>query len=134
MKKSLKTYALSLIFTLLSLGAWAQTSGNNAIPCDVRVPNAFTPNSDNINDRFVIDVGENCQIKKFSLQIFDRWGRTVYSTQTTDPNQAWDGSYQGNDLQNGVYMYNLYVKMSSANRPEDGDQIKKTQGTVVLIR
>jgi len=134
MKNSLKTYLFALVFGLLSIGSWAQSSGSSGIPCSLRVPDAFTPNNDNINDRFVINVAENCEIIKFSLQIFDRWGRTVYSSSSTDPNQAWDGTLDGSELRDGVYMYNLYVKMGSPGNPSAGENIEKMQGTVVLIR
>jgi gliding motility-associated-like protein len=54
------------------------------------VPNAFTPNSDGLNDGFkAVGVG----IAQFKLQVFDRWGALVF--ETDDINNAWDGSING---------------------------------------
>ncbi|MDE5420929.1 cadherin domain-containing protein [Ancylomarina sp. DW003] len=59
----------------------------NVLPIDVFIPNAITPNSDNLNDRFKI-VG----LEKFpdnSLQIFNRWGNIVYKKRSYD--NSWEG-------------------------------------------
>jgi len=68
-------------------------------------PNAFTPNGDGLNDRFVFKgIGDN---EHALLQIYDRWGRMVF--QTNDPEKGWDG-YIGN--QPGIpdsYVWILYL-------------------------
>lgn len=54
------------------------------------IPNAFSPNSDGINDGFkALGVG----IEQFKLQIFDRWGALIF--ESNDINRAWDGSVNG---------------------------------------
>lgn len=58
----------------------------------IYVPNAFTPNSDGINDGFkAVGIG----VAEFKLQIFDRWGELIF--ETSDINKAWDGSVRGKD-------------------------------------
>ncbi|MGZ4086575.1 MAG: PKD domain-containing protein, partial [Bacteroidia bacterium] len=54
------------------------------------VPNAFTPNGDGLNDVFY---AKGFGITKFEMQIFDRWGEVVFSSE--DINSAWDGKFQG---------------------------------------
>lgn len=54
------------------------------------IPNAFTPNSDGLNDGFkAMGIG----ISEFKLQVFDRWGELIF--ESTDINKAWDGSVRG---------------------------------------
>lgn len=56
----------------------------------IYIPNAFTPNSDGLNDGFK---AEGVGIDQFSLQVFDRWGKLIF--ESDDINKAWDGSVNG---------------------------------------
>jgi gliding motility-associated-like protein len=60
------------------------------------VPNVFTPNQDGRNDRFEIIYNEPLQLK-----IFNRWGKTLYTSENYQNN--WDGD----NLPAGVYYYEL---------------------------
>lgn len=133
MKKLLFIIAL---FFGISGGLFAQAPQSPNAPqiCPVYVPNAFTPNGDNINDRFVLQVGEDCEVLKFNLQIFDRWGRLVFETNSIDENEAWDGQLENNRLDGGVYLYKLNVDMINYNN-RNGRSVKvDKQGSVILIR
>ena len=66
------------------------------------IPNTFTPNGDGLNDTFGI-AGE--AIKEFKLQIFNRWGQLVF--ESGNPNDRWDGTYQGDKVSEGVYVYKI---------------------------
>ncbi len=68
-----------------------------------RLPNVFTPNEDNYNDRFKAFAFTS--VETINLTVFNRWGRIVY--QTTDPWFRWDGKNQENnkDCSEGVYFY-----------------------------
>lgn len=68
-------------------------------------PNIFTPNDDNMNDFFSIDVDLNPCFDTFRVTIYDRWGKLVY--ETDDPLFLWDGYNQsnGNKLPEGNYFY-----------------------------
>ncbi len=74
-------------------------------PCSstgIYLPNAFTPNGDGKND--VLYVRGN-DLKKFKLEIYDRWGQLVF--ETTDKNKGWDGNYSGSALNGAVFGYYL---------------------------
>jgi gliding motility-associated-like protein len=74
-------------------------------PCSstgIYLPNAFTPNADGKND--VLYVRGN-DLKKFKLEVYDRWGQLVF--ETTDKNKGWDGSYSGSSLNGAVFGYYL---------------------------
>jgi gliding motility-associated-like protein len=61
------------------------------------MPNVITPNQDNKNTYFVVDK----TLKHSALEIFNRWGKTVF--QTTDYKNDWDGG----DLAPGIYYYTI---------------------------
>lgn len=69
---------------------------------EYELPNAFTPNGDGQNDRFVPRA--NCFINSVNFQVFNRWGNLVF--ETTDPTLNWDGTdLNGNALPDGTYFY-----------------------------
>lgn len=91
--------------------------------CFVYAPNAFTPNSDNNNDRF--EIKSNC-ILKGTIRIFNRWGGVVYYSENLK--NGWNGKV-GNEIQpSGLYVYQL--RYEYVNRP--GAFTKK--GSFSLIR
>lgn len=65
-------------------------------------PNAFTPNGDGINDTWR-PINNVVDIDRYELEIYDRWGRVVFSS--TDPFQEWDGTAGGSLVPLGVYAY-----------------------------
>lgn len=69
--------------------------------CQINVPNAFTPNGDNINDDFYVIPGE--VTSQFSMMIFNRWG--LIMIETDDVNYHWDGNYKGKKVPQGVYYW-----------------------------
>jgi gliding motility-associated-like protein len=70
----------------------------------LRLPTAFTPNDDNLNDRFFIS--NNYLIEKLSyFDIMDRNGSLII--RFTDPKDAWDGSWNGTALIPGTYYYRI---------------------------
>lgn len=71
--------------------------------CTVYLPNAFTPDNNGMNE--VFQPAYDCPLDNFELLIFNRWGEIVYSS--TDPDAAWDGTYRGKLVQDGVYVYRM---------------------------
>jgi gliding motility-associated-like protein len=64
----------------------------------IYAPNSFTPDADGTNDLW-FPVIQN--VKSYRYDIYNRWGERIF-TSTDDP---WDGSYQGNPCQMGIYTY-----------------------------
>ena len=68
------------------------------------VPNTFTPNGDEHNEVFlpvsffVSEIG-------YSFVVYNRSGMEMFST--NDPTKGWDGTYIGNLVQNGNYVYHV---------------------------
>lgn len=66
------------------------------------VPNAFSPNSDGVNEVFHLQYRG---ISDFNLSIFNRWGEILWHTDK--PDESWDGKYQGELVEQGVYFYSI---------------------------
>jgi len=62
------------------------------------IPNAFTPNSDGLNDTFR-PVTDYDRFSKFSMVIYNSWGQKQF--ETTNPAEGWDGK----DAAAGVYVW-----------------------------
>jgi len=85
---------------------------------EVFIPNAFTPNGDLRNDNFAPEYAAG-NIGEMRIQIFDRWGGSVFSGEGVE---GWDGRIDGDDGPEGVYLYLIVI---------DG---KQYTGSVSLIR
>jgi gliding motility-associated-like protein len=72
------------------------------------IPDAFTPNNDNINERFEV---KGLFIGSFQMSIFNRWGEVVF--QTNDINNSWDGMINGEVAPTGSYVYKAEVTDTS---------------------
>ena len=95
-----------------------------ACPCELWLPNVFTPNGDGINDAF--SPVAYSVLTSFSMHIFDRWGSLIHMTDTLTP---WDGRQNGKSASAGVYY--CVIKYSCANEPS---KIKTKHGSVTLVR
>jgi gliding motility-associated-like protein len=86
------------------------------------VPNAFTPGRFGTNG--VIKV-KGFGIAKMEWTIYNRWGRVVFVS--TDPDQGWDGTYNGTLQPMDVYAYTLKAIFTN------GERTTKT-GDITLLR
>lgn len=96
---------------------------------DVKVPTAFTPNQDGLNDIFYI-IGGKDVLKIKSLRIYNRWGQKVFEKShfpINDPAFGWDGKVQGKKGSTAVFVYYLEVDFLDGQR-------KTYKGTLTLIR
>ena len=115
--RTIKTILLSYM-TLIALSAQAQeVADNDSVASDSTVvltsslviPNAFSPNHDEINEVFKVKSHQN--IVEFHAYIFNRWGQKLY--EWTDLEGGWDGTYQGKDVKQGTYF--VLVKAKGAD-------------------
>jgi gliding motility-associated-like protein len=70
----------------------------------IHVSNTFTPNGDEHNEIFR-PVTYFVSEQGYSFSIYNRQGEKIFFTD--DPQKGWDGSYNGNQVQNGNYVYHL---------------------------
>ncbi len=94
----------------------------------VSVPTGFTPNGDGNNDVLIIFGKENIIVNSF--EVFSRWGEKMFTRtnfSTNDPSSGWDGTWKGETVVPGVYVWVAEVQY------EDG-RLEQLQGTTQLIR
>ena len=85
------------------------------------MPNAFTPNGDGLNDRFLPVFSHPDEIEDFEMMVYDRWGSMVFLTK--DIHAGWDGG----NLPRGMYVW--VVRYKSAREEE-----RTVKGSVMLGR
>ena len=76
---------------------------------DCFVPDVITPNSDGLNDALIIPCADT---NPTAIKIFNRWGDLVY--ESTNYNNDWAGTHNGNNLPPGPYYYILEVNAGGA--------------------
>jgi gliding motility-associated-like protein len=86
------------------------------------LPLAFSPNGDGKND--VWKIRGRC-IKSFELRIFDRWGEKVF--ETVNPNEGWDGTFNGKALGSDVYVFFVTITMRNG-------EVKNLKGDITILR
>lgn len=86
------------------------------------VPSAFSPNGDGKNDCFRLKYWGT--FRSLELEIFDRHGQRVFST--TNPEECWNGTYQGHAEPAGTYIYQIKATTQCG--------IAYRKGSVVLVR
>ena len=91
--------------------------------CNVYIPNAFSPNGDNLNDVFKIVTV--CDFSNFELYIFNRKGSQIFESKSL--NISWDGNFKGDKVQLGSYPY--LIKYTHAR---DGKK-QQVVGTVTVL-
>lgn len=72
----------------------------------IYIPNAFTPNNmgPNVNNTFKPITGNYL---KAQFGIYNRWGEKLF--ETSDLTYGWDGKSNGQDCQEGTYLYDLII-------------------------
>jgi gliding motility-associated-like protein len=86
------------------------------------VPNAFTPNSNDVNSRVLV---RGFGIAKMHFVIWNRWGQKVFETENR--NEGWDGRVKGVVQPMDVYAYTLEVEFFDGTRTT-------RKGDITLIR
>ncbi len=71
------------------------------------VPNAFSPNGRDDPENETLKVYGFC-LETLTFQVFNRWGQKVW--ETADQNVGWDGTFNGQELNTGVFVYRLEGK------------------------
>ena len=95
--------------------------------CDtknLKIPTAFTPNEDGINDFYFIEDADGI-VTTFKLEIFNRLGQKVFSTANIF--NSWDGTFRGKKL--APQVFDFYLELSCF-----GEKTLFHKGNITLIR
>lgn len=90
---------------------------------ELKIPNAFSPDGDGINDVWKVAYRS---LLDFECSIFDRHGHEIY--RFSDPSSGWDGKKNGKTVGPGVYFYT--VKATGA----DGRRYNKSGDINIINR
>ncbi len=93
-----------------------------ASPPVYKIPNAFSPNSDQINDNFQVYLEGNIEV--ISMEIYNRWGQVMFKG---NDNTGWDGRFNGTQCPPEVYAYRVTIRLGN------GDTILE-KGDLTLLR
>ena len=88
----------------------------------ILVPNAIVPTGKN---SIFIPKFAYYDITAYDMQIYNRWGGLIF--QTNDYTQGWNGTYNGETVEQGVYAYTITVTDSQNHTVQKA-------GTVMVIR
>ncbi|GGD08480.1 PKD domain-containing protein [Hyunsoonleella pacifica] len=88
------------------------------------MPNAFTPNNDDLNDYFL---PAQIALSSLKLEIYNTWGSMVYSEEDDENIEGWDGKIKGDPAENGNYYYTFSGETFYGKKIE-------SKGVVVLIK
>ncbi|MDE6291815.1 MAG: gliding motility-associated C-terminal domain-containing protein [Muribaculaceae bacterium] len=89
---------------------------------DLKIPNAFSPNGDGVNDEWKVAYRS---LLNFQCSIFDRQGHQV--CHLTSPDQGWDGKVRGKIVDSGVFFYVIEATGT------DGKKYKKS-GDINIVK
>lgn len=79
--------------------------------CSYYVPDAFTPNGDNVNDVVFI---EGFCIEEIDWKIYDRWGELMF--ESFDKDLGWDGTHKGEPCEMGTYGSYATIRFYTKNK------------------
>ncbi|MEM7368558.1 MAG: gliding motility-associated C-terminal domain-containing protein [Bacteroidota bacterium] len=122
-------YSITAVDTLGNVSELALPSCVDYCPFLV-MSNIFSPNQDGIND--ILKPERYRDVILNSIQIYDRWGRIMFSKDGGDIANLWDGNdYKSNKpAPEGVYYYYLrYTELGLG-----GDSRREERGWVTLLR
>ena len=90
----------------------------NLLPCDLFLPNTFTPNNDQVNDSWIIDGIFQEEYQDNTVRIHDRWGQLVWEANGYDNvSTVWTGqNSDGTDLPDGTYFFELTLNVGDPVR------------------
>ncbi len=97
---------------------------------EVYAPNAFSPNSDGVNDYFTLYSDNTSGEVIETLQIYNRWGNRLFQASDIAMNEersGWDGSYQDRPVNADNYTYYAIIRYGNGAR-------KILKGSVLLVR
>jgi gliding motility-associated-like protein len=98
--------------------------------CNVWIPSAFSPNQPNSSNPNQLNNTFNpyidCPLKSYSFKIYNRWGELIFESDDYK-NKIWDGTYNGQSVPLGAYVWQLSYQLENA-------VITYDKGTVTVVK
>ncbi|MFM2337312.1 MAG: hypothetical protein RL115_505 [Bacteroidota bacterium] len=116
-------------YTLTVTDANGCVATDNAVvtvlPYCLKVMDAFTPNGDGQNDRWIVTNNGGQCVQQVYVTVHNRYGSIVYKNDNYQNN--WDGTYNGKPIADGTYYY--VVKYTLVN-----GGVASVKGDVTILR
>ncbi len=96
--------------------------------CGVGMPSAFSPNADGRNDQLLPVITPGCHMEEYSLSVYNRYGQRIFYS--SNPATGWDGSFNGQRVDVGTYMY--YLEYSFKNGVNSKEK-QHRKGDITLL-
>ncbi|MBK8956528.1 MAG: gliding motility-associated C-terminal domain-containing protein [Saprospiraceae bacterium] len=96
---------------------------------EVYVPNVFSPNGDQINDRVTVFANQDVELIDL-FAIYNRWGEQVFESRSFPPNNnsiGWDGQLKGQPANPAVFVYRVEWRDKFGGRHQ-------ASGDITLLR
>lgn len=93
------------------------------VPYCIKPMEAFTPNGDGVNDRWLVTTG-NC-LKSAKAQVFNRYGAKVF--ESNDYKNDWQGEFEGKPLPDGTYYFVISYQLLTG-------KMEYLKGSVTILR
>ncbi len=81
------------------------------------IPNTFTPNGDNYNNVWQPVFTAGYDPYDYKMTVYNRYGKLVW--QSNDASIGWDGTYDGSDSQEGVYVWKAEFKERNSDKKHE---------------
>ena len=90
------------------------------------IPNTFTPDGDEFNQTFQPVFTAGFDPYDWRMLIYNRYGQVIW--ESSDPEQGWDGTFNGRMVQDGTYVWTVEFKtIASDERRTDTGHVNVTQ-------
>lgn len=106
------------IFYLNAVSAFGCTASDSvllivqALTSDPKIPTAFSPNGDGLNDLFEVVNLDKQWVKEF--KIYNRWGVLVYDNSIE---ASWNGTFKGTEQPRDMYLYIISWQFRNDSEP-----------------
>ena len=84
----------------------------------VDIPSAFTPNGDNANDTWHLEVSSQEGLDQTIIKVYNKRGLLLYESDAFE--QDWDGTFNGELLPVDTYYYTIVVKLPYVRQTYSG--------------
>jgi gliding motility-associated-like protein len=71
------------------------------------IPNSFTPDGNEYNQIWGPILTSGVSVENFRLAVYNRWGQIIW--ETFDASAKWDGTYGGELVQSGTYVWTMSI-------------------------
>ncbi|MFT4522605.1 MAG: gliding motility-associated-like protein [Bacteroidia bacterium] len=94
----------------------------DALPNDLFIPNAFSPNGDGLNEVFPFK--DFVPQPEYRVRVFNRWGQKVFDSE--NGSQQWNATFDGQRVALGAYIYLIEFRACNGEN-------KRVSGTITIL-